>query len=109
MNTPGTITQLIAELEELHAEDDGVNPPECLECWTPTEVPADWPCPTIELVRKYKRAMYDIEDFPFELESGKRHRVVNLDPLVEPGDYVCFEGSRPECEAWIDRKVDSDG
>lgn len=92
----GTLAGLIADLEGLHQPHLDPGDPWC------DQEPADWPCPTIELVRKHKRAMYDIESFPFDLESGYRHRVVNLDPRAEG---VCFEGTPAECHAWIEAQV----
>lgn len=105
----GTLAGLIADLENLHERVPGSHaflPPdaevrdECVHCWTPTEVNDYHPCPTIELVRKHKRAQYKVSD------QGEEHWV-HAEEVGEWLDMIPFRGTRAECEAWIERKVNN--
>ena len=54
-NEPGTLAGLIADLEELHTPDGLLC---CENCDPDGNHDVDWPCPTMHLVQKHKRARY---------------------------------------------------
>jgi hypothetical protein len=128
---PGTLTGLIEDLEKLHSPEEGYAGEMCSECYQSpepgTRIPEAgwWPCPTMEIVQRHKRAMYQIEesreplsrwpyDFPdrdashyrFDVKSGYVHWADVISGDGPDSWELHFKAPTvAECEAWIKDKL----
>lgn len=95
---PGTLAGLIADLAELHWYDDDHG--HCAYCLDHC-VEQSWPCPTMQIVRKHKRAQWRVYAFGW---VENRRWSAHLDDLVGLQTSPIFE-SKAEVDAWIDEQV----
>lgn len=100
MTEPGTLAGLIADLENYHFLSDDEDSGEAGFCGICGE---RWPCGTDQIVRKHKRAQYEI------IEIGRSEAVVNLinrRNVQSPYTHIQkFHGPVSDAEAWIDKQV----
>lgn len=94
-NEPGTLAGLMEDLEQL-IEGFPVSPSDGVT-WVNGGA-------AMTVIRKHKRAQWSIGTWGIPESPQKTNFVQNNTRL----GLHFFEGTRAECQAWIDRKVNSD-
>lgn len=98
-NERGTLSGLIADLEELHWYDDDYG--HCAYCLDHC-VEQSWPCPTMQAVQNHKRSQWDVYLFgPMygeKLWSARKLRMVGIQTCP-------VFNTQAEAEAWVDAQV----
>jgi hypothetical protein len=107
----GTLYGLIADLEELHQKTNWGG--ECYHCEIDSMQENDddyptayrsWPCPTMEIVQRHKRAMYHW-DYDPDSWGDKPDELVSVSAPIHTDYDQVFRGTKAECEAWIEKQM----
>jgi hypothetical protein len=63
-----------------------------------------WPCPTMEIVQRHKRAIYMVEN---ESWFHQNFEVCGVYVRCGIGARKVFRGTRIECETWIEEQINN--
>jgi hypothetical protein len=89
----GTLPGLIADLEESLCTAEIIGA---------TALSTDM---LTEIVQRHKRGMYEVYGPWTDGRQRKEFWTVDFRDQVEKGEDWTFEGTREECQAWIDKQV----
>jgi hypothetical protein len=103
MTIPGTLAALIEDLEELHTEEYFEGEEAYQGEQRCGEDEQYWPCSTMEIVRKHKRATYLI--VPASEPSESVEVLKKIAELPRLGETVYKGKTITECEQWIEKQV----